>query len=398
MSDGSNKTIKVGFIVQQTSAWMGGLNYFKNLFIALSKIDNPKIVPYILPPEDKKAEILLEYAQVLNLKNKKDWKYYLIKSVTQLKGGKFNKDEYFIENLDIDIDLISYSSIIKDKPTISWIPDFQHLHLKELFDKEELIFRNNDFLDKAKNSEIVVLSSEDALNDFVKFAPEYAYKGRVLNFVAILEDDVYRKTGGIKEVTISKFNLPEKYFYLPNQFWKHKNHQVVFEAISILKEQGIDIKVIFSGTNNDYRHANYFDELMKYAKDKNIGENINLVGLIDLIEVYFLMRNCISIINPSLFEGWSSTVEEAKSLGKNTILSDLNVHREQNPSGAIYFDPHNPEDLAEILKEKWLNCKSEPDYELEKIAEQKMQERIIQFGEAYQKIALEALGNKDQIK
>ena len=110
------------------------------------------------------------------------------------------------------------------------------------------------------------------------------------------------------------------------------------------------------------------------------------------------MRNCISIINPSLFEGWSSTVEEAKSLGKNTILSDLNVHREQNPSGAIYFDPHNPEDLAEILKEKWLNCKSEPDYELEKIAEQKMQERIIQFGEAYQKIALEALGNKDQIK
>lgn len=397
MLDGSKKIIKVGFLFQQTSGWMGGINYFKNLFIAMSKVDNPKIIPYILYPEDKKARILLQYSKVLNSNTKKDLKYYLTKTFVKLRGKNFNKDEYFAKNIDIDIDLTSHSSSFKDKPNISWIPDFQHIHLKEMFDKKELLFRNEDFLNKAKNSEIVILSSNDALKDFSKFAPEYAHKGRVLKFVAILEDNIYEKTDGIKEKTIAKFNLPEKYFYIPNQFWKHKNHKVVFEAISILKQQGIDIQIIFSGTTNDYRHLNYFDELMQFAKENNLEKNINFVGLIDLIEVYYLMRNCISIINPSLFEGWSSTVEEAKSLGKNIILSNLNVHKEQNPPCAIYFDPNNAFELAEILKEKYLNDKSGPDFELEKIAQKNIEKRIIQFGESYQSILLEVLKKEKNI-
>lgn len=44
-----------------------------------------------------------------------------------------------------------------------------------------------------------------------------------------------------------------------------------------------------------------------------------------------LMKHAIAIINPSLFEGGSTTVEEAKSLLKVIILSGIPVHREQNP-------------------------------------------------------------------
>ncbi len=36
-----------------------------------------------------------------------------------------------------------------------------------------------------------------------------------------------------------------------------------------------------------------------------------------------------ALINPSQFEGWSTTVEEAKSLGVKMLLSDLEVHKEQ---------------------------------------------------------------------
>jgi len=362
MSDGSKKTIKVGFIFQQTSNWMGGINYFKNLFIAMSKVESPNIVPYILKPKDEKSNILLDYAKIL-----------------ELVDGK------------ADVDIVSHSQILKDKPDIAWLPDFQHIYLPEMFDDKDLESRDSDFLNKAQHSGIIILSSNDALDDLKKFFPKYSHKGRVLNFVAILHEDVYKKTDEIKQETIKKFNLSEKYFYLPNQFWKHKNHKVVFEAISVLKEQGIDIQVVFSGNTSDYRHSNHFYELMKYAKEKNIEDNIKLVGLIDLIEVYYLMRNCISIINPSLFEGWSSTVEEAKSLGKNIILSNLKVHKEQNPPCASYFSPHNACELAEILKEKWLNCKSEPDFELEKNAQENMKKRIIEFGKNYQKIVLEAL-------
>jgi glycosyltransferase involved in cell wall biosynthesis len=60
------------------------------------------------------------------------------------------------------------------------------------------------------------------------------------------------------------------------------------------------------------------------------------------------MRSCSALINPSTFEGWSTTVEEAKGLGTPMILSSLRVHKEQN-SHAIFFDADSPEQLAEIL-------------------------------------------------
>jgi glycosyltransferase involved in cell wall biosynthesis len=57
-----------------------------------------------------------------------------------------------------------------------------------------------------------------------------------------------------------------------------------------------------------------------------------------------------ALLNPSLFEGWSTTVEEARALGVPAILSDLPVHREQMGDAATYFDPHDAESLASALE------------------------------------------------
>ncbi len=62
------------------------------------------------------------------------------------------------------------------------------------------------------------------------------------------------------------------------------------------------------------------------------------------------MRASAATINPSLFEGWSTTVEEAKAIGAPMILSNLAVHREQAGERAIYFDPHDPADLADRIE------------------------------------------------
>ena len=48
-------------------------------------------------------------------------------------------------------------------------------------------------------------------------------------------------------------------------------------------------------------------------------------------------------------------VEEAKSIGKNMILSDIGVHKEQNPKLAAYFDPYDEVSLATLMEEIWLN-------------------------------------------
>jgi glycosyltransferase involved in cell wall biosynthesis len=42
-------------------------------------------------------------------------------------------------------------------------------------------------------------------------------------------------------------------------------------------------------------------------------------------------------------------VEEAKSLGKFVVVSDIPVHREQAPARGMFFDPSDPNSLANIL-------------------------------------------------
>ena len=67
---------------------------------------------------------------------------------------------------------------------------------------------------------------------------------------------------------------------------------------------------------DDYRNKDHVDELKNYISTCGLENNIRLLGFIDYNDLFYFMRHCVSIINPSLFEGWSTTVEEAKSLGK----------------------------------------------------------------------------------
>jgi glycosyltransferase involved in cell wall biosynthesis len=59
-----------------------------------------------------------------------------------------------------------------------------------------------------------------------------------------------------------------------------------------------------------------------------------------------LMHHAIAVIQPSTFEGWSTSVEESKAMGKQIILSSIDVHVEQAPERGIYFSPHSPDELV----------------------------------------------------
>jgi hypothetical protein len=72
-------------------------------------------------------------------------------------------------------------------------------------------------------------------------------------------------------------------------------------------------------------------------------------------EVISLIYHSTLIINPSFFEGWSTTVEEAKLLNKKIILSDIKTHLEQNPDNAVYFDPKKPNELAKRIEKNFFH-------------------------------------------
>jgi hypothetical protein len=115
------------------------------------------------------------------------------------------------------------------------------------------------------------------------------------------------------------------------------------------------------------------------------------LGLIDFKDVVCLLRYAKAVINPSLFEGWSTTVEECKSIGKNMILSNIRVHREQNPPDSVYFDPHNSQELASIMEQQWKQFTSGPNLTLEEKSMQELNERTRKFSQTYVRYVKEVL-------
>lgn len=359
------------------SQWTGGVTYRVNLLKAFKvhPTFDFKNVFLIVSSKSDAAKMPIPDSQVLELPKPKG---FIDKIRCSLFKKYLNKDvlmSRIVKENNIDVIFPSYLKSGKAK-SIYWMPDFQFMHLPNFFTKQAIKSFNIKLPKYFNLADSIVLSSQDAKNDFEKFSPEFLYKTRVMRFVAHVPENVYEQSVD----DISKlYNIPKKYIYMPNQFWAHKNHMVVFKALNILKERGITPFLVLTGNPVDVRNPSYLAGILEEISKLGIRNQVAILGLIPHQFVYSLMRHADFVINPSLFEGWSTTVEECKSLGKKMILSNLNVHREQNPSNSVYFDPHNAEQLANKIKNYWNDTITPIDKDLEHQSRKTIELRSIEF-------------------
>ncbi|MEW6402816.1 MAG: glycosyltransferase, partial [Chloroflexota bacterium] len=130
--------------------------------------------------------------------------------------------------------------------------------------------------------------------------------------------------------------------------------------------------------------------LLARVSTLSLHGNLRILGRVPEEHLYQLMRRSLAILQPSLFEGWNTSVEEAKSLGKTVILSDIPVHREQSPPGARYFHPDDASTLAKILIDIYAQGKPGPDLQMEEQARHNMSERVRAFAQAFDAIVEQA--------
>ena len=246
--------------------------------------------------------------------------------------------------------------------TIGWIPDFQHVHLPEFFDQSDLDRRNTTFRRLAEKATVVMLSSEAARRDFAESVPQYAGKGRVVPFPSLLAFEEFTED---PTATRKKFNLPEKFALVANQFWAHKNHALVVQALSLLQRD--DIHVVMTGLPSDHRDpANRnFSALLQAIAAAGLNSQITILGLAPYTDLINLMRTAALIIQPSRFEGWSTVVQDAIALGRPLLCSDIAVHREQAPKALGFFGTDRAEVLSELLAAYWNDLAPGPSYTVE---------------------------------
>ncbi len=273
-------------------------------------------------------------------------------------------------------------------PLLCWVPDFQPLRMPEMYAPGEAWRLGRGLATIAAHASRVIVSSGDALSHFQRFAPGAAGKARVLSFVAQVPAGIYDTD---PTWVCERYGLPAAFVYLPNQLWRHKNHGVVIDAVQQLRDRP-EITVVCTGQPRDARHLGYYEELQRRVAAAGLQRQFVMLGLIPHGDVYALMRQSVAVLQPSLFEGWSTSVEEAKSLGKRVILSDIAVHREQDPPGGLFFDPRDPAALAQALAQTFSKHPAGPDPEMEATARRLLPARTRAFGAAFLDIVGEVVG------
>ena len=385
--------IKVGFVINfREKDWMGGMNYYKNLLNAICSLPDRKITPVIFTGYTSDKKILDEFTNIQIIQNPIFDLYHPLSLIRHLIRKLLQRDillEYLLKKNGIS--LLSHYGPLGNKsniPTIGWIQDFQHKYLPNFFSKTELRKRDRSFQIICRDCNNIIFSSNTAKNDAEKFFPEYKKKFRVLQFVT-WDMDLQNLTdfNEIKE----RYNLDTPYFLVPNQFWVHKNHLIILEALKILKNRGYSLNVIATGNTHDYRNPQYYHDLQKKIQGYNISQNFKILGIIPYDHLIQLMRNSVAIINPSYFEGWSTTVEEAKILHLKILLSDIPVHREQNPDKGLFFPPDDPQRLADLLLTFLEEYQHEAKQEGSETNIENLEKQKREFAQNYEKIVLDTL-------
>ena len=143
-----------------------------------------------------------------------------------------------------------------------------------------------------------------------------------------------------------EFDIPDQYFFYPAQFWAHKNHICIVEAVKLMKyRDGFNPKVFFTGS--DKGNKTY---ILSKIKEYGLEENIIITGFLKEEELKYLYTHATAMIFASLMGPNNLPPIEATYLNCPVIITDLDGHIEQLGDSAMYFNGYKADELVEKMR------------------------------------------------
>jgi glycosyltransferase involved in cell wall biosynthesis len=345
--------IRVAFAPISGKSWTGGYNYFLNLMRSLTDHASARLRPVLCIADDVDQDLLAPFTSLSGIDVlrssgfREELKARHLREAVLTGLDRSAVREFEAHGVNVIFEAAQFFGWRLRIPAIAWIPDFQHRYLRQMFSAKSYWRRELGFRAQVLSGRHVMLSSEDARQDCERFYPATRGRTHVVHFAIHAQSAI---SSSQARAIANQYGLPDQFFFLPNQFWVHKNHECVIRALRLLLAKGNRVVVAASGLHVDQRRPGHLSHLKALIQHAGLQRSFLLLGLIPHDHVLALMRSSSALINPSAFEGWSTTVEEAKAMGTPMILSSLRVHKEQAGENAFYFNQDSPEQLARILE------------------------------------------------
>ncbi len=150
--------------------------------------------------------------------------------------------------------------------------------------------------------------------------------------------------------TRAEYSLPPSYLFYPAQFWPHKNHVRIAEALGALAQEGVLTDLVLVGSNSGALRQKTFDEMMRAATRLGVDGRIHYLGYVPDESMAVLYSEAAALVMPTFFGPTNIPVLEAWHFDCPVVTSDLRGIREQVGDAAILVDPNSSESIARGIR------------------------------------------------
>jgi glycosyltransferase involved in cell wall biosynthesis len=146
----------------------------------------------------------------------------------------------------------------------------------------------------------------------------------------------------------SSYELPEKYFFYPAQFWEHKNHKRLIQAVALLQPHYPDLQLVLVGSQKKA-----YVSVQALVKQLGLTEQVHFLGYVPEAEMAALYRGARALVMPTFFGPTNIPPREAIAVGCPVAVSDIDGMREQMGNAALYFNPTSVPEIAGVMEKLW---------------------------------------------
>ena len=238
-------------------------------------------------------------------------------------------------------------------------PEFPEVSANGEWEAREYLFRNG-----IRNATLLLAESETGKEDILNFYGEYGISPDRIKVLPLLPATTLRRDISAAEClrVREKYDLPERYFFYPAQFWPHKNHLRIVKATALLKDQyGISTNILFSGYHSGEIREATFKEVCETAKKLQVENQITYLGYVPNEDIAALYAGARALIMPTFFGATNIPPLEAWALGCPVLTSDIRGIRQQAGEASILVDPRSVEEMARAMHRLWTDdelCKT----------------------------------------
>ncbi|OGH85825.1 MAG: hypothetical protein A2493_02240 [Candidatus Magasanikbacteria bacterium RIFOXYC12_FULL_33_11] len=328
--------MKIGIDARMLSSHFGIGRYIQQLILQLQKIDKENEYLIFLRQENFE-ELKIEnpnFTKVLadvpwyTLEEQKDFLKILDDNPVDLMHfPHWNVPYFYKKPFCITIhDLTMYHYGRPEASTLGqvkfWVKDKAHrLLIKHL----------------VKSSKHIIATSEFTAIDIVNTLGVERNKITVTYQAPFVLEDWQKN-----ENVLEKFAIKKKFVLYVGAAYPHKNLDKLLESWKFFNEEkSTDYELVLVGKDNYF-----YQKLQEDFADLHNVVFTGLVGDSDLVSLY---KQASAFVFPSLYEGFGLPPLEASLYGLPVASSSSSCLPEVLGESALYFDPENKEQLADVL-------------------------------------------------